>query len=81
MGIVPTANAMSTVSDNRNKARGFLELVSRPTTSSKAARWLVQKSMPSSKTYTQRADECRWLAKSYLELAAEYEQLSKQAEK
>jgi hypothetical protein len=52
-----------------------------------AFHWYLQ--LPTSKTYAGRADECRSLAKicpehlreSYLELAAEYDQLASEAEK
>jgi hypothetical protein len=64
-----------------SKAAEVLEFASRPTTPSKVARLLAQKNMPTSKTYTQRADECVWLAKSYLELAAKYEQLAREVKK
>jgi hypothetical protein len=80
-GIVPTAKAMSTVSWKGNKAGEALELASRPTTPSQEARLLAHKIVPGSKTYMQRAEECRWLAKSYLELAADYEQLARNAKK
>jgi len=51
-----------------------------------AFHWHLQ--LPTSKTYAGRAEECRWLAKicpehlrvSYLELAAEYDQLASEAE-
>jgi Na+-translocating ferredoxin:NAD+ oxidoreductase RnfC subunit len=49
--------------------------------------WHIE--LPAAETYAKRAEECRRLAQvcpehlreSYLELAAEYEQLAKQAEK
>jgi hypothetical protein len=67
---------MSTMGDY--KAAEALELVSRATTSSQEARRLAQMSMPTSKTYVRRAEECRGLAKSYLELATEYDQLARE---
>jgi hypothetical protein len=52
-----------------------------------AIHWNLQ--VTRSKTYAGRAEECHWLAticpehlkESYLELAAEYEQLAREAEK
>jgi hypothetical protein len=58
------------------------------TTTSKTAALFERKSLPGSKTYADRAEECRLLAHinpywkaGYLRLAARYEFLSKQSER
>jgi len=51
--------------------------------------WRITPTLPRAETYAERAKECRRLAElgpahwteHYLELAAEYEQLAKQAER
>ena len=74
--------------DNNKSAAPAPELASQNTTTSKAAALLTNKSLPGSKTYAERAGECRALAQiypywraGYLRLAARYEFLAKLSER